>query len=272
MKSPFPGMDPYLESRWPDVHSKLIAFMSEAIQGSLPDPLRARSEERVLVEVEDKDEKEPRHAATYAADIAVVDLGPKHPRRDQYAQQSGGTAVAEPVHMKFYEAPETERVIYIIDRTNGNKVVTAIEILSPWNKASGRLNKDLKKVRDYEDAGVSFVEIDLLRYPDRSHMRFDAGDLAPERRTPYFISVGDAQNYGEWAVYSVSLRTPLPTIPIPLRRQDKPVMLDLQPLLERVYKAGGHDDIDYTKPLDPPLSPEDTQWADHLLRAAGKRP
>jgi hypothetical protein len=23
MKSPFPGMDPYLESRWADVHSKL---------------------------------------------------------------------------------------------------------------------------------------------------------------------------------------------------------------------------------------------------------
>jgi hypothetical protein len=26
MKSPFPGMDPYLESRWSDVHPKLIAL------------------------------------------------------------------------------------------------------------------------------------------------------------------------------------------------------------------------------------------------------
>lgn len=30
-RSPFPGMDPYLEARWSDVHSKLIAFIGEAL-------------------------------------------------------------------------------------------------------------------------------------------------------------------------------------------------------------------------------------------------
>ena len=41
--SPFPGMDPYLESRWSDVHVKLIGFIGEALQPLLPPALRARS-------------------------------------------------------------------------------------------------------------------------------------------------------------------------------------------------------------------------------------
>lgn len=34
MPSPFPGMDPYLEERslWPDVHQRLIAYISETLQ------------------------------------------------------------------------------------------------------------------------------------------------------------------------------------------------------------------------------------------------
>jgi hypothetical protein len=74
-----------------------------------------------------------------------------------------------------------------------------------------------------------------------------------------------------WEAYSVSLRAPIPSIPIPLRKTDKDVILQLQPLIERVYIAGGHDDIDYSKPPDPPLNPDDAAWADDLLRKAGRR-
>ncbi len=238
MKSPFPGMDPYLCGRWSDIRVSLFAQISEAIQGMLPKALRSRIQE-------------------YVIDTSQED--------NTLLSSAAGT-------LHIYAPPEIEHAeIHVIDITNGNRVVTAIEILSPWNKASD-FNKDyLKKLRDYEDAEVNVVEIDLLRNPGRSYMRFSHGDLSPERRSPYFISIGDAQDPGGWDVYSVSLRAPLPTIPIPLRPQDKPVLLDLQPLIERVYKAGGHDDIDYAKPLDPPLSREDSQWADELLRAAGKR-
>ena len=50
MKSPFSGMDPYLEARWSDVHVKLVAYIGEALQPMLPRGLRARSEQRVLLE------------------------------------------------------------------------------------------------------------------------------------------------------------------------------------------------------------------------------
>ena len=38
MKSPFPGMDPWLEnpSVFPDFHDRLISFISESLNDSLP--------------------------------------------------------------------------------------------------------------------------------------------------------------------------------------------------------------------------------------------
>ena len=47
--SPFPGMDPYLERHWLDVHGRLVTYAADAINGLLPDDLVARSEERIAV-------------------------------------------------------------------------------------------------------------------------------------------------------------------------------------------------------------------------------
>ena len=50
MPSPFPGMDPYLESHWRDVHAALVIYARDALQRVLPAALRARVEESVLLE------------------------------------------------------------------------------------------------------------------------------------------------------------------------------------------------------------------------------
>ena len=50
MASPFPGMDPYLEQFWRDVYARLIIYAADQLQGNLPSDLRARVEERVVVE------------------------------------------------------------------------------------------------------------------------------------------------------------------------------------------------------------------------------
>jgi hypothetical protein len=50
MKSPFPGMDPYLESRWSNVHHTLLTFIKMELQPLLPPGLRARTQERILLE------------------------------------------------------------------------------------------------------------------------------------------------------------------------------------------------------------------------------
>jgi hypothetical protein len=265
MKSPFPGMDPYLEARWSDVHAKLIGFMGEVLQPLLPRDLRARAEERIVLETsEDGGE-----ARAYRADLAVV-TGTHRTGATQSATER--VATLEPCLVPFEYGPICERWIQIIDRANGNRVVTVIEVLSPWNKGPGRLNADyLRKLDDYAGAGVSLVEIDLLREPGRQRLHIRQDDLPPARRAPYLVCLRRAWRLDTYEVYPLSLRRPLPRVPIPLRRRDADVGLDLQGLIERVYAAGGHDDIDYTQPPRPPLEGADAVWADALLRRAGLR-
>lgn len=54
MKSPFPGMDPYLERHWRDVHATLVVLSRGMLQPQLGAGLRARIEERLVVELPDE--------------------------------------------------------------------------------------------------------------------------------------------------------------------------------------------------------------------------
>ena len=246
-------MDPYLEGRWSDVHAKLIAYIGEALTPVLPRDLRARSEERVLLESIVGETS--RH---YRSDVAVVERGTAEPPRATAA------ATIEPVIVEFSDGPFIDRFVRIIDLANGGRVVTAIEVLSPWNKAPDRLHEDyLRKLTDYGRAGVSVVEIDLLR-SSRKHMIVTGDDLPPPRRAPYAICIRRGWTGRRWEVYPIPLRQRLPAVPIPLREADSDVFLELQPLIDRVYVAGGHDDIDYRTHLDSPLDDADVAWATEL--------
>jgi hypothetical protein len=51
MQSPFPGMDPYLEPHWGDVHHNLITFAQGLLNEHLPRDLQARAQERLVGEL-----------------------------------------------------------------------------------------------------------------------------------------------------------------------------------------------------------------------------
>jgi hypothetical protein len=262
MKSPFPGMDPYLEPYWNDVHVSLLVAIKESLQPILPRGLRARAEEQVMLE---SPEGEP--LSRYRPDVAVVEQGTS--RRE--VATSTTLPVPAPYIVRFYDQPQKDRHLQIIDVVDGNRVVTVIAVLSPWNKAPGRLNHGYRrKLEGYAEASVNVVEIDLLRGP-RGRLAVDASDLPVHLRTPYFVAVHPAAEPDRWDVYSVPLRAAIPPVKAPLRPADAPVVLQLQPLIERVYESGAYEEIDYTKPLDPPLAPDDEAWADELLRKAGRR-
>src|SRR5262249_45424787 len=53
MNSPFPGMDPYLEQFWPDLHARLMLYACDQLEEQLPGNLIARVEERVVLETEE---------------------------------------------------------------------------------------------------------------------------------------------------------------------------------------------------------------------------
>ena len=155
MASPFPGMDPYLEKHWGDVHHRLITYACDQLQGELPRDLRARVEERVFLESAQGVER------NMYPDIRVVERG-----RGQAVstRPEGGLAVAEPLLLHLADEPVTQGYIEIIDVGSGKRVVTVIEVLSPSNKTAGE-GQDLylRKRRELNAGHVSLVEIDLLR-------------------------------------------------------------------------------------------------------------
>src|SRR5262245_14305055 len=159
MPSPFPGMDPYLEAHWRDVHARLIIYASDALQGVLPGALRARVEERVLLET-------PLGIGDHPLfpDVRVVEFRPEL-KRGLETRPAAGTAPAEPVVVDAEYESATETFLEIIDRESGNRVVTVLEFLSPSNKSPGP-NRDLylRKQREVCSSDANLVEIDLNRF------------------------------------------------------------------------------------------------------------
>lgn len=263
MDSPFPGMDPYLERFWNDVHGKLVTYIADGLNDLLPARFRASMEKRVII----ADIDQPLSGERYS-DVAILDA----PRFG-----NGGTAVLSrhvlvrpPILTAFKGEPLKQHFVEIIDMKFGEKVVTAIEVLSPENKrpSDGSMKFHAKQA-EYRHARVNRVEIDLLREGNRT-FDFPLRYLTPEQEKPYYVTVYRAGREGECEVYSIDLRETLPVIAIPLRPADEDVWLDLQPLIARVYRNGRFP-IDYDEPCDPPLEGEEAVWANEMLSARQSR-
>jgi hypothetical protein len=153
----------------------------------------------------------------------------------------------------------------------GGKVITVIEFLSPANKSGGEGQKlYLQKQRELLQSDANLVEIDLLRSGTRV-IAFPEHRIPAQHRGDYLVCVRCAWSERTRELYVASPRERLPVIPIPLRRTDQPVLLNLQGLLDQCYRNGRYDDIDYTRPPIPALAVEDATWAESILKAAGKR-
>jgi hypothetical protein len=167
--------------------------------------------------------------------------------------------------------PMTLRHLEIVDTKDGSRVVTAIEILSPANKvgSTGQLIY-IQKQRDFLDAKVNLVEIDLIR-AGNFVLAIPENRLPSVCRAPYMVCIRRATRRDEAELYPMPLRQPLPNIPVPLRPSDQDVVLPLQPLLDACYRDGRYDRIDYGPEPVPRLGEADARWADSILREAGRR-
>ncbi len=265
-KNPFPGMNPFLERNWQDVHTSLIAMIRESIATiGLPAGLRARAEERLVID-DDEGEDKPHH---YLADVAVIESW-KHGEAPQWnpdEDKLGGIKLAQPKLVRREKPPE--RWIEITNRDG--RLVTAIEVLSPINKSGlGRHRYQLKKI-DYLRGGANLVEIDLLRAGEPTldaPLDPDAAPPSTDPSTKYVIVVHRGVQ-PEWQeVYQWGLQERIPAFRIPLRPQDQDIALDLQPLVNRCYELGYYWQEDVARPLYPPLTNEEAAWMQSQLRAA----
>ncbi len=263
MGSPFPGMDPYLEAHWLDVHTKLVAYAADTLNTRLPDDLIARTEERVGIEADDTIDL----PQTISPDVSVRDLVTA--AATTAPEQQTGRPWA-PYRLLAVIEPITERFIEIIEADN-EKLVTVIEFVSPTNKRGKGLRALMKKRRALLAGNVNVVEIDLTRQGDWRAL------LRPHRCpikaiAAYRAAIRVASESRAVYLHPISIREKLPALRIPLRQHDEPIELPLQALIDQTYANGRYArTINYSKPPDPLLDENDAVWADSLLRSAGKR-
>ncbi|MFL5804915.1 MAG: DUF4058 family protein [Roseiflexaceae bacterium] len=261
MQPPFPGMDPYLEqpSMWPDVHSSLIYAIRDQIQAQLSPRYTAVITPYVAFE---SLEIAPVRLA------AVPDIG----LLERDVLDTGGAAVAieaAPLTLPaIMEVPTRYARLEI--RTVGDEVlVTAIELLSPANKRPGAEGADAyeKKRQELFRSEAHLLEIDLLRGGRRSQT------ARPLPDNPYFVLLSRAERRPRLEIWPLSLRMAIKRVPVPLRRPDPDVALDLTAALRQIYASARYERrINYQEAPPPPdLSPEDAAWLDAHLRERGLR-
>jgi len=252
MKSPFPGMDPYLEAPdlWRGLHTRLITYIADSLQPQLVPRYVAMVEDRVTVE--------PRGQARWP------DASVREP------QASAGVAVvvrplrAEVTLPEEIEAPELalpQRMMAIRDPQD-RTLITALELLSPWNKVGDGLAEYRQKQRQYLHSTANLVEIDLLR-------RGRHAVAVPRERLPrsdYRMCIHRAGS-SRFQVLRFGVRDALPVAGIPLGDEDPDVVLDLGAVFVQAYERGAYQYVlNYGKEPDPPLKPEDQEWARERIR------
>ena len=253
MRSPFPGMNPYLETAalWSAVHNRLIAAIADELVEHLSLTYRVEIETRTYLETDEGS------VLVGLPDVAVVTRSKQTTTENLTATQP--SSPPETVTLPMVEAVR-EWYLEIREVATGT-VVTAIEILSPSNKRPGEGRRVYERKRNQIFASLThLVEIDLLR---------SGQPLSPieQQRQDYRILVSRSDRRPTAQIYAFNLKEPIPAIPIPLFSDEPEPLLHLQPLLQRVYEKGRyHLAIDYQQPPQPPLAESDRAWAEALCQ------
>lgn len=251
MKTPFPGMDPYLEhpSLWQDVHNRLIAAIADDLSEKVAPRYYVGLERRAyLVSPDDI-------VLVGRPDIALIPTGSFQPRR---ILPLADVAVLE------VDVPMTDEIgenFLEIHEVKTGELITIIELLSPANKLMGQGRKEYEEKRAHIfRTRTNLVEIDLLR----------AGEPMPVIGKPvhsdYRVLVSRGSQRPRARLYAFNLRQPIPVFHIPLLPGDTEPEIDLGQVLHALYQRARFDlRLDYTVPPVPPLSEEDAQWATELF-------
>lgn len=261
MRSPFPGMDPYLEhpALWPDVHNRLIA--------AIADDLAPRLAPRYYVALE-------RRAYLLAPtdlgfvgrpDLSAVTAEPVSRGRIREAPPSmnlGGTAALLEVEVPLVDEV-AESYLEVRDVATG-RLVTVLELLSPANKLAGpgRDAYETKRESVFR-TWTSLVEVDLLRSGAPMPV------FGPSLQADYRILVSRGRRRPRGQLYLFNLPDPIPAFPLPLQPGDDEPELDLGRVLHALYERARFDlRLDYRLPPVPALVGDSAEWAAARVRAA----
>ena len=184
MKSPFPGMDPYIEERglFADFHDDLISEIKHALADVLPARYVVRTAERPYVVIAEPDGKDEH---VFKPDVGVVSSS-NPPTADVGVGVAEPASETESVSMRAFIATEfRETFIEIYINEPERILVTCIEVLSPSNKRRDTEGWEvcLRKRQGLLLGAANLIEIDLLRGGERFPM------LDPWPKSPYTLLV-----------------------------------------------------------------------------------
>ena len=259
MPSPFPGMDPFLESAdsSPEVHSRLIVALADDLAPALMPDYYVAIEKRTYLSTPDDTlligvpdavvmgQPTPSLPVTPAPNVATL------AKNNQ--PQTVVLPLAEEVQERYLEIRETQT----------DKVITLVEVLSPKNKRPGEGREAyLRKRQRVLTSATHLVEIDLLRQGMPMPVQ---GNVRP---SAYRILVSNRQQRPQAALYAFNLPDLIPAFHLPLRSQKPEPIVDLKPLLDGIYDRAGYPlRLALTADALPTLSPEDKAWVTTLLTA-----
>ena len=255
MPSPFPGMDPFIESQgWRGFHSSLISEIRNFLVPQVRPRYVVDTEEDVYLARED--------GTPFR--IVVPDVSLQH-GEGWMDEVSGGVAVAaEPKVVTLPMSEPIELPYVVIRRRDNDETVAVIEVLSPTNKSSrdGR-PEYLAKRNSLLRSRAHLVELDLLRGGER------LPTVEPHPAGDYFAFVSRKERGPQAEVYSWTLERSLPSIPIPLADGDPDVTLDLQAVVTMTYDRAGYDyALKYDRAVEPPLDEQRLGWVRQRLSPA----
>ncbi len=257
-KSPFPGMDPYLEGEiWSDVHNELASAIRQQIALQIAPKYVARLNPYNITDSTPESEI----GITYP-DVSVR----RHQDwvREPVAVYESALVATEPtIIIPTYSAVELRIPVVEIHDVAQNRLITAIEILSPVNKKKPGSEQYQNKRLMLHRSGVHLLEIDLLRRGIRPFLH----PLLPKSDYAMMLMRANTQQTEVW---TVNLPDSLPVLPVPLADSDPDALLDLKKAIDLIYERGLYElSIDYHKDQPPPeLSAENQQWMQTLLKNA----
>ena len=237
-------MDPYLEGHlWPDVHNSLAYLIKVHLAAQLPDDYLVHLNSYT---VEDTSPEED--VGIMYPDVEVFRRAKQVREPDaNYADQTTPETIVLPT-----VKPVDVRIpcVEIRDRKK-NKLITAIEILSPVNKRQPGLEPYREKRLRLHYAGVHLLEIDLLRRGQRPLAH-------PYLPAAHYIVTLTRAGQGRTQVWAMDVKTPLPVVPVPLKKSHRDIALDLGRAMRELYDQGYFSkSIDYSEAPPPPACTED---------------
>jgi hypothetical protein len=246
MPSPFPGMNPYLEQNdtWQEFHNSFIVHAQETLARQVGPNYIVKIEVRLILHELSAEERRF---------LGIGDVGIT---TDRESPSDRGVATAEaPMSLQLPRVEVTQHLALEIRDRRDRRVVTVLELLSPSNTTPSEDRDDyLAKRRQVLAGQTHLVEIGL----HRGGRRPSPPELPP---CDYYALVSryeDRPNVGFWPI---SLREPLPVLPVPRAGDDPDVRLDLKAVLDRTYDAADYGKYIYTESPAPPLSAADVAWA-----------